>query len=151
MPCGTIVKVDVVVLSSHSRDKAAPFDWYFETWMASWMGAWSKLGPSVKSRIVLTLPKIGTARTAELLKDRTPVTPTTGFLEPALALFMGPRGVPMVELTSWMARLPFLPLCGWKKEQMPLFPAGQATISRGPMILRLLSGSGEVTTAWAST
>ena len=42
------------------------------------------LGPSVKSRMFLMLPKIGIVSSADELKDSTPVTPTTGFSEPEL-------------------------------------------------------------------
>jgi len=148
-----MVSVVVVTLSSQRREICAPVPLYLAMRFPLWISGLSRLGPSVKSRMLRTLPRMASESSAVSLKERTPSTPTTGLRErdDALRLYTGPSGVPSVELTISMARLPFLPSCGWKNVQMPLLPAGQATMSRGPMMLRLLSGSGLVTTACAST
>jgi len=59
---------------------------------------------------------------------------------------MEERLVPMGEEIKAIARLPLTPFWGWKKAQVPLFPAGHATTSLGPMTERLLPGRGLVTT-----
>jgi hypothetical protein len=45
-----------------------------------------------------------------------------------------------------MPRVPLTPFSGWKYVAIPELPAGHATMSLGPMMVKLLSGSGEVTT-----
>lgn len=140
----------VVILSSHSREKVAPVPLVLVRLIASWMTGLRRLGPSVKSRIVLMLPSIGMVNVADALKEMTPRTPTYGMSEPEAALKTGPNGLPNVELTSSIAREPFGPFCGWKKVQMPLLPAGQATTSLGPIMDRLESGNGLVMTACVS-
>jgi hypothetical protein len=49
-----------------------------------------------------------------------------------------------------MARDPFGPVWGWKKVQIPLAPAGHATMNRGPMMVKFESDNGLVTTTWLS-
>jgi hypothetical protein len=46
---------------------------------------------------------------AEELKRRTPYTPTLGLGFKPEALYTGPSGLPMVELTSLIDRVPFTP------------------------------------------
>jgi hypothetical protein len=103
---GTILKLLNVVLSSHILLTIAPVVLYLVTLMASWMTGWSKLGPSVKSRIVLTEPRMGTVNVAELLNARIPWTPTYGSSEPCVVLCTGASGLPIVELTSSIASVP---------------------------------------------
>ena len=104
------------------------------------------LGPSVKSLIVLMLPRIGTVRMADELKLILPDTPTRDVPVP-LASYMGSRAFSVaVEFSSCMLSVPFSPFSGAKNETIPLLPAGHATSNRGPMILRLLVERGLVTT-----
>ena len=60
------------------------------------------------------LPRIGTVNSAEELKFRMPVTPTMGLPEPLPSLYKDVSGVPIVELTSSIPRVPLIPFCGAK-------------------------------------
>src|SRR5205823_4525438 len=105
---------------------------------------WRRLGPSVKSRIARTEPRIERDSLAALSNWITPSMPLLGW--PSRAILTGARGDPTVELMTLMLREPLAPFAGSKNKQAPLFPAGHATMSRGPMMLRSLVGTGLVTT-----
>lgn len=68
----------VVTLSSHRLESKAAPSLVCENLIASWISGTRMDGPSVKSRIVLILPKIGTVRTADELKVIFVLIPTTG-------------------------------------------------------------------------
>jgi len=75
------------------------------------------LGPSVKSRIVLILPRIGTVSTADELSLRSMLTPIlllpVAELKPA-ASNIGDNGWLEVPFTSSIPRLPLTPFWGAK-------------------------------------
>ena len=70
--------VVVVILSSQSLESWIPLS-IMEYWIAFWMSGRKRLGPSVKSRIVRILPRMGTERIAELLKWSWVLIPTVVF------------------------------------------------------------------------
>jgi len=63
-------------------------------------------------------------------------------------LYTPVKGCSEVPLTNSMPNEPLTPFCGAKKDTTPEFPAGHATSSLGPMMVRLLSASGLVSTTW---
>jgi hypothetical protein len=59
---------------------------------------------------------------------------------------MGERGWSEVPFTNSIPRDPLTPFWGAKKATVPELPAGHATSRRGPIMVKLLSESGLVTT-----
>lgn len=70
--------VVVVILSSQSLESWIPLS-ITAYWIASWMSGRKRLGPSVKSRIVRILPRMGTESVAELLNWSWVLIPTVAF------------------------------------------------------------------------
>jgi len=82
------------------------------------------------------LPRMATVINADELKVMLPLTPTRGLGE-FVGSYTGCKAV--VEFSNVKDKEPFTPSRGAKKATAPLFPAGQATNKRGPMMVRLLS------------
>ena len=87
---------------------------------------------------------------ADELKVTWPDTPTTGLSDADVVdAYTDCNGCVVVEFSNLIVRLPLTPFSGSKKATTPLFPAGHATSSRGPITLKLLPGTGLVTTTCA--